>query len=188
MATRFATTLAVAVVVIACMTLACSSSSTGSSAAGGAAGGCGSAPVSFHSDVMPVFAGSCSTSTICHGQMNNSGEESLYLGQSEGAGGPGDVAAVYAGLVGVASLEDPSMDLVAPGDLGSSYLWHKVSGDQNSDPAVAGGCMPAAGGPSACSDCVPGAPCGVQMPFTGALEPSATCVIQNWIMQGANNN
>jgi hypothetical protein len=188
MATRFAATSAIGSVAIACMTLACSSSSAGSSAAGDAAGGCGSAPVSFESDVMPIFAGSCSTSTICHGQMNSSGEESLYLGQSEGTGVPGDVAAVYAGLVGVASLEDPSMDLVVPGDLGSSYLWHKVSGDQNSDPAVAAGCTPAASGPDACSDCVPGAPCGVQMPFTGALEPSSTCVIQNWITQGAKNN
>jgi hypothetical protein len=47
------------------------------------------------------------------------------------------VAIVCMTLAGAASLDDLSMGLVAPGDLGTSYPWHKVSGDQNPDPAVA---------------------------------------------------
>jgi hypothetical protein len=175
--------------VIAYVAIGCSSSSEGSAPEGGT-GDCGSAAVSLKSDVMPIFAENCSASGICHGQMHNSGEENLYLGLSDsgGANGPSDVAAVYASLVGVKSLEDPSMDLVTAGDLENSYLWHKVTGDQNSDSAVANGCQAAATVSNACSDCVPGAPCGVQMPFAGALEPAASCAIQNWIAQGAMDN
>ncbi len=139
---------------------------------------------------MPVFAGSCSTATTCHGQKNNRGEENLYLGlgAEDGANGPSDVAAVYAGLVGVKSMEDPSMSLVTVGDLETSYLWHKVSGDENTDPAVVSGCDPAEMGSNPCSDCISGAPCGAQMPFAGNLAPSAVCVIENWIGQGAKDN
>jgi hypothetical protein len=164
--------------------------SPASSSATGAAGGCEAAPVSFQRDVMAIFAASCSTSSICHGQMNEAAEENLYLGLSATpeSSGPGDVAAVYAGLVGMKSLEDPSMNLVTAGDLDASYLWHKISGDPNSDTAVAMGCEAAATGANPCSDCSAAAPCGVPMPFTGSLDPSAICTIQNWIMQGANDN
>jgi len=129
-------------------------------------------------------------SGACHGQMHSSGEEDLYLGlsASEGVNGSGDVAAVYAGLVGMKSGEDPSMNLVTRGDLENSYLWHKVVGDQNTDPTVVGGCQPAASGPSPCSDCISGAPCGAQMPLAGTLDPAAACAIENWVMQGAKND
>jgi hypothetical protein len=98
------------------------------------------------------------------------------------------MAAVYAGLVGVKSIEDPSMNIVSAGDLDGSFLWHKVAGDPNSDPTVMAGCAPAANGPSPCADCLPEAPCGVQMPFGSAIEPSAVCLLRNWIAQGALNN
>jgi len=169
----------------------CSSSTPAAGGDGGnGGGGCGSAPVSFRSDVMPIFPANCSSSTICHGQTGNSSAEDLYLGlgAGEGTDGPADIAAVYAGLVGVKSLEDPSMNLVTAGDLESSYLWHKISGDQNSDPTVTAGCAPAAAGANPCSDCVTGAPCGVQMPFAATLAPSAICTLQNWIQQGASDN
>lgn len=169
--------------------IGCSSSTSGSSAAVGPAA-CGTATVSFQADVMPVFAANCSTTNACHGQMQNAGEEDLYLGlnASEGASGPSDVQAVYSGLVGVASAEDPSMKLVTAGDLADSFLWHKVNGDQDTDSTTVSGCQPVASGASACSDCVAGAPCGVQMPFASSLAPSDVCTIENWISQGARDN
>ena len=35
------------------------------------------------------------------------------------------------------------MNLVTAGDLEDSYLWHKVNGDQNTDPTVMTGCQSA---------------------------------------------
>jgi hypothetical protein len=175
----------------AVVTAGCSSKSAAAAGSDGTSDAdCASAPVSFQTDVMPIFAANCSTSSICHGQMGNAGVEDLYLGLSatEGTNGPSVVAGVQAGLVGVKSAEDPSMNLVTPGDLEDSYLWHKVSGDQNDDPTVVSGCQPAATGANPCSDCVSGAPCGVQMPFANTLDPSAVCAIQNWITQGAKND
>lgn len=178
-------------VLAAGLALGCSSSSPAGAGAGdAAASSCGSGAASFQSDVMVVFAANCSTTGTCHGQMNNSSEEDLYLGlnASEGVNGPGDVAAVHAGLVGMKSSEDPSMNLVTPGDLENSYLWHKVVGDQNTDPTVVGGCQSAASGSSPCSDCISGAPCGAQMPLASTLDLAAACAIENWIMQGAKND
>ena len=45
------------------------------------------------------------------------------------------------------------MNLVMAGNLAKSYLWHKISGDPNMDPAVFNGCQAAA---APCSDCLPG--------------------------------
>ncbi len=152
---------------------------------------CGSAAVSFSADVMPIFKLGCTLSSVCHGQMNNAPEENLYLGLNSGAGGSADIQAVYSGLVGVASKEDPSMNLVTAGDTSNSFLWHKLNDDQmtlNSG-TLATGCMKAS---ATCFDCTSDAPCGGYMPYLG--EPLATyapedlCTIENWIVQGAPNN
>ena len=165
---------------------ACSSSSP-STGGPTPADGCSSAPVSFQSDVIPTFAKNCTATTICHGQANDPEAENLYLG--DGTNGASDIAAVYAGLVGVKSIENPSMNIVSASDLDGSFLWHKVAGDPNSDPAVTAGCAPAANGPNPCADCLPMAPCGVQMPLLAdPIEPSDMCILQNWIAQGAVNN
>jgi hypothetical protein len=180
-----------AVFAFACVLAGCSaSSSPSSSSAAPGDDGCGSAPVSFQKDVIPIFAGNCTSTTICHGQTDDPGVENLYLGLTAGGGtnGPADIAMVYAGLVGAKAVEDPSMNLVTDSDLENSYLWHKVNGDENSDSTVVSGCQPVANGPNACSDCIPQAPCGVQMPLGSSLEPSAICVLQSWIAQGALNN
>jgi hypothetical protein len=136
--------------------------------------------------MMPAFVANCSTTIACHGQMHNAAVENLYLGSN--ANDSGGIASVYAGLVSVPSAENPSMNRVTPGDLENSFLWHKVSGDQNMDPAVVSGCQRVANGPNPCSDCIAEAPCGIQMPFTGTLEPSVRCLIQRWIANGAKNN
>ncbi len=180
-----------AAIAAACLATACSSSSASSSGAPATSGdGCGSVPVSFQHDVVPIFAGSCTATTICHGQTGDPEAENLYLGLSASGGtdGPGDLAAIYAGLVGAKSLENPTMDVVAAGDLQHSFLWHKLAGDPNSDSTVTSGCQAQASGPTPCSDCLPEAPCGVQMPLGSALAPSATCTLKNWIAQGALNN
>jgi hypothetical protein len=113
----------------------------------------------------------------------------LYLGLQMGDGtDTADGDKVYAGLINVPSVEDPSMSLVSPGSLDTSYLWHKVAGDENSDPVVMSGCKPVASGPAACSDCLPDAPCGVQMPLGAAIDPAASCIIRNWIAGGATKD
>lgn len=149
-------------------------------------GGCSSAAVSFGADVMPVFKAGCTLSMECHGQMNNVSEENLYLGLNEGSGGSADSQAVYRGLVGVASEEDPSMLLVTAGDLSDSYLWHKLNGDQNT---LAAGCAKAT---TTCADCTPSAPCGTLMPYDGepfaTTDPDFLCTIESWIAHGAPNN
>ncbi len=156
---------------------ACSSSSPASTKAPATSDdGCGVAPVSFQRDVIPVFAGSCTSTTICHGQTNDPEAENLYLGlsASDGTNGPSDLAMVYAGLVGTKSIEDPSMNIVSMGDLENSFLWHKVEGDENSDSTAVNGCQPQANGPNPCSGCLPAAPCGVQMP-SAAPSSRRTC-------------
>jgi hypothetical protein len=148
---------------------------------------CGSA-VSFSADVMPVFRRGCTLSSVCHGQMNNAAEENLYLGNNGGGGGSADSQAVYSGLVGVPSKEDPSMNLVTSGDLQNSFLWHKVNDDQmtlNSG-TLASGCMQAT---TICFDCTTTMPCGEYMPYLGELlAADDLCTIENWISQGAPNN
>jgi hypothetical protein len=187
-AVRFA--FAALFVCVALASSSCSSKSELAATSDGDGGDCGSAPVSFQSDVVPVFAASCTSSSTCHGQTNNAFAENLYLGQDDDAGtdGSSESGAVYAELLADRSLEDPSMNLVTAGDLEDSYLWHKVNGDQNTDPTVMSGCQPAATGSSPCSDCVSAAPCGVQMPFSGSLDPAAACIIRSWIAQGAKND
>lgn len=146
-------------------------------------GACGSAPVSFGNDILPIFRSGCTLTQVCHGQMGNAAEEKLYLGGYAGGTSP---SVVYQGLVGVPSEEDPSMDLVTSGNPSSSYLWHKVYGDQNSNPSVASGCASAA---VPCEACTVSTPCGGSQPYLGELLPGdELCAIQNWIGQGALNN
>ena len=67
--------------------------------------------------------------------------------------------ASFANLVGVASLEEPSLQRVAPGDPDASYLVHKVEGT-----AAVGGRMPL---------------------FQDPLEPDVIAAIREWISLGA---
>jgi hypothetical protein len=158
-----------------------------------------STTVSFKNDVMPIFPGGCSLTMSCHGQPNNVGEESLFLGHGigDGTNSAADIMTVYMGLVGVKSIENPDMDLVATGgDLENSFLWHKINGDMNSDPTVVAGCKKAvAANTNVCSDCATGTECGSYMPYDGTLlandvapAPAHLCTIKNWIAEGAPNN
>ena len=169
-------------VVSAAGAMGCSSPSSGTSPIGA----CDTTtPVSFSSDVMPIFQESCTLSGVCHGQTTYAASENLYLGLHAG-GGSSDAQAVYKGLVGVPSKEDPSMDLVTASSTDTSFLWHKVNADQGN---FAADCTKAA---MMCLDCTSSAPCGSLMPYQGnALSvdsPPHLCTIQGWILQGAKNN
>lgn len=124
--------------------------------------------------------------------MGNRLVENLYLGVGASDGGrtngASDLSAVHAMLVGVKSIEDPAMDLVAAGDPESSYLWHKVKGDPNAESTMVSGCTPATMGPTPCIDCIPSAPCGAQMPIGVSLEAPAICTLKTWIKEGAMND
>lgn len=177
-----------AAIVSAAGAMGCSSTSGASASSttgGGSTGGCTQATVTFSKDVAPAFiAAGCSLASVCHGQPNNGGEEDLFLGNNDGSSDPSTIAA---GLVGVLSKEDPTMNLVTAGSTANSYLWHKIDGDQNSNSAVS-----CANQASQCSNCIPTTPCGAPMPDTGMAliiqEPANFCIIQNWIEEGAPNN
>jgi hypothetical protein len=138
------------------------------------------APVSFATDVMPIFQAGCTVSMECHGQPNNAGQENLYLGDIANNTST-IIAQVYMGLIGVASEEDPSMPLVTAGSTSTSYLSHKVVGDQAS---LTSDCSKAA----TCEMCN-SMPCGTSMPYNnGPFDPSKVDTINNWISQGAKDN
>ncbi len=162
--------------------MGCSSTSSPSSAP--PPGGCDTTtPVSFSSDVIPVFQMSCTLSSVCHGQMGNAAEEDLYLGENMGTT---NASTVYGMLVGVTAKEDPAMNLVTAGSTDNSYLWHKVNGDQGN---FASDCSKAS---MMCEDCTSSTPCGGLMPYLGESlatdSPQYLCTIQSWILQGAMNN
>lgn len=155
--------------------MGCSSSSPATS----------SAPVSFATDVMPIFQGGCTLSQSCHGQPMNSGEENLYLGDLSN-NTPAIIAQVYMGLVGVKSLEDPKMNLVTASDIANSYLAKKISTSWTTESAtLAPDCV---GNMCPAPTCTTTQPCGTSMPYGGlALDPTKVETINNWISQGATN-
>jgi hypothetical protein len=158
--------------------IGCSSAST---PAGGTDHG---TTVSFANDVMPILQQNC-TLAVCHGQVDSSDVENLYLGDTT-TNTPAVISQVYEGLVGVPSLEDPSMSLVTPSSTADSYLSFKVQGLQDQ---LSAQCREAT---SPCADCAEPTPCGAFMPFGGTLFsqafPAQFETIENWIAQGAMNN
>jgi hypothetical protein len=122
--------------------------------------------VSFKNDVMKVFNTSCGLST-CHGSTT-APQGNLFLGAESAM--RSDAAAVYAGLVGKASGELPSMPFVTAGDPSKSYLMHKLDGDQcQYDAQCSGG------------SCMALMPSGGTQPLPVATRDT----IRRWIAQGA---
>jgi hypothetical protein len=175
--------------VVAAMSGAIGCSSTSGPSGGGGSGSSSGGPVanpSFKTDIMPIFHQSCTISSSCHGQPNNSAEANLYLGNNfqEGDNTADTIMMTYAGLVGVKAVEDPAMALVTAKDPANSFLIHKLSDDQNTLNGLkcTGGTCPA-------PDCDMTNVCGIQMPKTAAMLDSATIgTVTNWIMQGAMMN
>lgn len=128
--------------------------------------------VSFMSDVVPLLQKSCTTAgSVCHGDPKVTAQGRPFLGLPEGGENAEEIAA---GIVGVASAEDPAMTRVAAGQPSSSYLMHKVDGDQ-------------CGLASACAKGQSAYPtCGVQMPYSSEpLDIATRDTIRRWIAQGA---
>ncbi len=138
-------------------------------------GGLTTPTVSFAADIVPVFQFSCAfTGSTCHGAPGVGPMGRPFLAYADGGT---DAAAVRQSLVGVASAEDPKMNLVTAGNLDESFLWQKVD---NTMCKFAAEC--AAGG-SAYPNC------GQSMPFGNqALDPPTLTKIARWIAQGAPNN
>jgi hypothetical protein len=150
-----------------------------------AVGACGSSPassagdpskpVSFHSDVIPIFQQKCAIGSSCHGDQSES-PGGLQLGSGVKVLSAGDILAE---LVGVKAAEDPAMALVAPGSPEISFVMHKLDGDEA----------------TFASDCA-ASPynqeyprCGMPMPLSASEMPAGTRdVIRRWIAEGAINN
>jgi hypothetical protein len=122
-----------------------------------------SGPVSFRSDVAPVFATSCATNSDCHGSADGS---NVYL-----AGPATDSKRTLAGLVNKPANELPTMPYITPGDPTNSYLMHKIDGDLSSLGA-----------------CKTKGVCGDPMPKNQpTLDTTTRELIRQWITEGAKD-
>ena len=132
-----------------------------------------STPVSFGSNVMPIFQQNCAAQQFCHGDPNFAPLQPV-LGSPDGGI---DAATVLSQIVGVKSVEDPTMNLVAARDPANSYLMHKLDGDQCT---LAQQCKG-----TAYSSVYPN--CGSQMPLSAVpLAVTDRDTVRAWIQQGAN--
>ncbi len=177
-------------VIASAAVVACSSSSSGG-------GSCAANPnVSFANDIAPkVFQVSCAITSSCHGTMNETMAENFYIGPTGTTFPPAawtstEIAQAYGYIVGVPSVENPSMNFITPGNLDDSYLWQKVQPNPNADSTVTQGCLPVATNTdTACFGCSASTPCGATMPYNSApLTSDQMCLLQNWIQNGAMNN
>jgi hypothetical protein len=145
------------------------------------------AMVSFSATIQPILRVGCGTGgNTCHGQYPGTmSAANLYLAEPTANGdGNGDAGAIIPEIVGMKSIEAPSLDLVNPGNPEESYLMHKIDGDLmctlgSSCAAIAGLNLNA----------TITQPCGIQMPQNSPpLTVDERTEIWNWIAQGANNN
>jgi hypothetical protein len=143
-------------------------------------------PVSFANDVFPILSDTnlmngCGQTQICHGNPPSGLDNFTATAKTlQFVYATPDMTAARAALL-MASVNAPSMQRVAPGNVGHSFLAYKISGRE----ALA--CVN--------SMCVAGAsignnmPCGDVMPSTGSALPDASRTkILDWIAQGAMNN
>jgi hypothetical protein len=128
----------------------------------------GTAPViSFKAQVMGVLNNRCG-SNMCHGSPTEP-TGGLFLGDSGMQGADSDAA--YAQMVGPKSGES-AMGYVVAGSPQTSYLMHKIDGDQCTLAAM---CDPMLG----CQD---------NMPMGSVMSQDERDTIRRWILQGALNN
>jgi hypothetical protein len=124
-------------------------------------------PVSFATDVMPIFNRSCGSSR-CHGSTS-APTGNVFLGASTAKGA--DATMVLANLVAKPSGE-MGMMFVAPGNPAASYVMHKLDGDQCALPM-------------SCT----GDGCTHSMPSDGSiLAVDTRDIVRRWIYQGATAN
>jgi hypothetical protein len=132
--------------------------------------------VSFSKDILPTFQMTCGIAgATCHGSPAVvTVDQRPFLGFFDGGT---DASVVVNGLVGVKSPEDPQLSIVKAGDPPSSYLMHKLDGDQ---------CQFA----SACAQGLTQyTDCGQQMPYSSPpLDETTRDTVRRWIAQGAKSN
>jgi len=115
--------------------------------------GPGNATATFAGDVQPIFTANCAFSG-CHGGGSPAQGMNLSAGQA------------YQSIVGVPSVELPSMDRIEPGQPDQSYLVNKIQGTQ----ASVGGS-------------------GQRMPLgMSPLSQDDIDTIRSWVEAGAINN
>jgi hypothetical protein len=123
---------------------------------------------------------SCGTSNaICHGATTvadpNATQPRPFLGAPFGTPDTQTLATIHDGIVNVPSNEDSKMNYVTPGHTDQSFLWFKVTAQQ--DQLTANCTNPAFAG------------CGLAMPFQATpLTGAQLSIIEGWIQQNAPNN
>ena len=94
--------------------------------------------VSFAADIQPIFSGSCAFSG-CHGTTNaNPGAKPMVLAAGQ----------AYDNIVGVSSVEVPTMQRIRAGQPDASYMIHKLQGT-HATVGGTGGRMPLGSAPLA---------------------------------------
>ena len=143
--------------------------------------------VSFSTTIIPIFQISCGTGgNGCHGAPMGSSQNlflSYPIDSDAGTDGPAVYTSILQGIVGVKSLEAPTVDIVNKGNPSESFLMNKIDGDMCS---MMSQCAAIAGLELNATINVP---CGIQMPQNSpALGPTEATLFWNWIAEGANNN
>jgi hypothetical protein len=142
---------------------ACAGEGSDSGGNGGGNGGPGCTPpdepvMSFAENIAPLWAARCALPQ-CHDAASVQ-TPNLDSGVS------------YANTVGVASVGQPSQDLITPGEPQESYLFRKI--DPMPDSPVFGGLMPLG--------------CPSFPPAGGCLTPDEIAAIELWIEECAQDN
>jgi hypothetical protein len=140
-------------------------------------------PVSFATDIQPIFVGGCTvggSAGTCHGDptLDETTTGQVFLGYPEDAGMTADPAMIIAALVNQKSPENPQMNIVTPSDPANSYMMHKLDDDQCQ---FASTCNATGNAKFAL--------CGTGMPqLAPILDPDTRDTVRRWIAQGAQNN
>jgi hypothetical protein len=135
---------------------------------------------SFATAVFPILSNTelakgCAQATICHGTpstpIDAQGTKTLTF--------VGDAATVKSTLLTATPVNAPSMKLVVPNDVGSSFLAYKIS---KADGLACVNAMCVSGASPGASK-----PCGDPMPTLGMLSDAERTTILDWIAKGAAN-
>ena len=137
--------------------------------------------VTFKADVLPIFRQSCGLSASCHQAESPPLPAEHFLGPSVSMPAPTamQIQEILSGIVGVKSVDEPDMDVVAPGDPAHSFMMYKLDGDPSNLDGLT------------CSKlkCAANMTCLLSMPSGGPQLPAdERDEIRRWIAQGAKND
>jgi hypothetical protein len=131
----------------------------------------------FKADVLPILQNSCGLASVCHGVESPSDPAQHFFGPNKDTTATDDqIALIFEQSVGKASVKNPDMQVIKPGDPKASFIMYKL------DMVVDG---------EACETltCAGDKSCGTEMPQGGPqLEAAKRDTIRRWIAQGAKND